>query len=155
MKKLSLFALSGVLLLSACQTPPKTPHPPQTLPAGSAYVQHQPLLHTRWMVSHLGQDPIHVEQPENQPFIQLSVDQHSNRLIGMGGCNRLMGSYVLNGQQLSFAVASTKRYCAEFNRIETALLTGLANTTHYQIDQRTLTLSDRQGTTLLQLNAVD
>lgn len=155
MKQLTLIAISAALLLSACQTPQTTAPAPATRPAGSAYIQHLPLLHTRWILSQIDQTAVVVDQPEHQPFIQLSVDQHSNRLMGMGGCNRLMGSYQLNGAQLQLAVVSTKRYCAELHRIESTLLSGLARTASYHIDQRTLTLKDHQGTPLMQFQAID
>lgn len=155
MKHLTLIALSAALLLSACQTAPTTASAPTTLPAGSAYIQHVPLLHTRWILSQIDQTAVVVDQPESQPFIQLSVDQHSNRLMGMGGCNRLMGSYLLDGKNVTFAVASTKMFCQDQYQIERQFLVGLSKTTSYQISGHTLHLMDQAGNVLLRLTAAE
>ncbi len=48
--------------------------------------------------------------PDSQPYIYLQAQ--GDKLSGSGGCNRLFGSYDLNGSALEFhSVASTMMAC--------------------------------------------
>lgn len=155
MNTVPLLMICTTLWLAACQSTPSRSAADAPLAAGSAHQHHATLLHTRWHLTQADDTTWTHFAPERQPFIQLSEDQHSNRLIGMGGCNRLMGSYLLDGKYLTFAVASTKMFCQDQHQIERQFLAGLSQTTTYQIHGHTLHLIDSAGNVRLRLTAAE
>lgn len=63
-----------------------------------------------WNLIELDGSPVTASTPESQPYIYLQAQ--SDKLSGSGGCNRLFGSYDLNGNSLEFhSVASTMMAC--------------------------------------------
>ena len=154
MKTPAFVMLGLAMLLSACQTT-STPHDSAALLAGQPQQHHAQLKYTRWNLTQIGAQVVTFTPTEQHPFIQLSEDQHSNRLIGLGGCNRLMGSYVLENEQLTFAVASTKRFCADRQSLEQQFLEGLSLASRHRITGQTLHLLDASGAVLLQFSAAE
>jgi copper homeostasis protein (lipoprotein) len=68
------------------------------------------LENTAWKLVELGGKP--VTGTPKEAYIQL--DPASHRVSGSGGCNRLMGSYTTNGDQLQFGqMAGTRMACAQ------------------------------------------
>lgn len=73
----------------------------------------------------------------------LEFDREAKRFAGNGGCNRIAGSFELDGTNLKFSRAiSTRMACLdnEVQQVETNFLKGLEQTTNYQIQGNTLRL---------------
>lgn len=86
---------------------------------------------------------------------ELRLDPDSERLSGSGGCNRLMGGFQLNGEQLRFSrLASTQMACPpEVMAFERRLVAALEQVRRFSLDKRNLLLQDGRGRTLLLFQA--
>jgi copper homeostasis protein (lipoprotein) len=131
-------------------------HPGQSCPvqaaAGPAGKQPQLSLRgQRWRLQALqdGQAATLLEAPDRPPELELAAD--SDRLSGSGGCNRLMGGYQLEGDQLRFSqLASTQMGCPpEAMAFEQRYVRALGLARRWSIDKNNLLLQDEQGRTLL------
>jgi heat shock protein HslJ len=98
------------------------------------------LERTRWRLVELSGFRVEPSQGGREPHLVLDPD--GRRLSGSGGCNRLLGRYELDGEQLTFgAVANTMMACPEsLMRRERALIEALEATTGFGIDAETLEL---------------
>ena len=78
-------------------------------------------------------------------------DQGTSRLSGTAGCNRLMGGFQLNGEQLRFSrLASTQMACApQVMGFERRVVQALAQVRRWSLDKSNLLLQDARGRTLL------
>lgn len=113
-----------------------------------------PLLNTYWKLVQLGDGP-HVSAYDNQPEPHLVLETGSGRFHGAGGCNRLRGSYSLDGRWLRFsAVGGTRMACGQGMRREQQLLATLAQVSSYAVQGQKLVLSDAEGRVLLRFEAV-
>lgn len=77
------------------------------------------------------------------PSAELTADFVGNRISGSGGCNRFMGSYQTQGEQLTIGeLASTFKACEEpIMNQEFKYLTALQGAQRYEVnDQRELTI---------------
>ena len=73
----------------------------------------------------------------------MRFDAAGGRLSGSGGCNRITGSYQLDGDRLTFGpIASTRMACPEAMDQEQAFLKALAAVRSYRIPGGTLELLD-------------
>lgn len=64
-----------------------------------------------------------------------------NGLEGFGGCNRIIGNYILSdNNQLIMIAASTKMFCNENMETETVLMQILGEVENYAIEGKLLTL---------------
>jgi heat shock protein HslJ len=74
---------------------------------------------------------------------------------GAGGCNRLSGSYQVNGEQLSLGpVTSTMMACTEGMETEQAFLKALGQVKGWKVTGQQLDLLDSSGKTVARLVAV-
>ncbi len=82
---------------------------------------------------------------------ELRLDADADRVSGSGGCNRLIGGFQLEGEQLRFSeLASTKMACpAALMAMEQRYMEALGQVRRWSIDKRNLLLQDGQGRTLL------
>jgi uncharacterized lipoprotein YbaY/heat shock protein HslJ len=103
------------------------------------------LENTYWRLASLRGRPVPpVANQQREPHLILQPAQ--KRVAGSGGCNRLMGSYALEGARLSFSpMAGTMMACPQGMETERALLDGLATVARWQIDSQRLELLDAQG----------
>jgi copper homeostasis protein (lipoprotein) len=70
------------------------------------------LTDTYWRLTQLNGAPVVVPAHSREPHIVLHTAE--SRVGGSGGCNRLMGGYVLEGEKLTFTrMASTMMACPE------------------------------------------
>ena len=93
-----------------------------------------------WKLIGIQGKAILTEENEREAYIILKLE--NQRLQGFGGCNILMGSYVLDetNKKVSFTqVASTMMACARL-KDETAFVQTLATINHYTIDKGVLIL---------------
>ncbi len=107
---------------------------------------------TNWQLIRLGDKTI---TPDSQrgPGITLNSAQH--RITGSGGCNRITGSYTLEGDKLKFGqMASTMMACVSGMDTERAFLDALAKTDSWKITSDKLELLDVSGKTVANLQPV-
>jgi len=89
------------------------------------------LRDTKWVFESLGGEALKMPDGREQPWLQLAGDQ----LTGFGGCNKLMGSYKMDGTKLSFSgIGSTKMYCEGIQPTETAITSMLGQVDGYTMD---------------------
>jgi heat shock protein HslJ len=99
---------------------------------------------TDWKLVSLGDEPIHSASAEQAPHLLLAADSH--RVSGSGGCNRLMGSYELSGNQLTFSkLAGTMMACVSGMDTEKAFQDVLAEVRTWKMAGRVLDLFDGNG----------
>lgn len=111
-----------------------------------------PLENTYWRLIRLGTAPVIVAERQREPSIVLHGENH--RVAGSGGCNRFMGSYVVEGRTLRFThMASTKMACTEGMQQEQAFLDALGNTAAWKVTGEHLELYDSHGTALARFEA--
>ncbi len=110
------------------------------------------LENTLWGLTRLHDEPVVMENLDREPSLLLRAQDH--RLTGSGGCNRLMGSYELDGEQIRFGeVASTRMLCPDGQDIETTFLSTLAQVRAWKILGQHLELSDGDGRLLARFEA--
>jgi len=123
----------------------------QTLPGR---VQSPPPLEdTYWRLTYLGNTPIVADQ--RHPEANIILHPANRTVTGSGGCNRLSGSYSLNGNRLSFgSIASTMMACVAGMETERALLNALGRARTWRISGQNLELFDDRGNSLARFEAV-
>ena len=150
---LAALTLLWALTASAAEADPPAPPTAMTEAEAMAAVQ-APLLNTYWKLRQIGDGP-HVSAYDNQPEPHLVLASGTGRFHGAGGCNRLHGSYSLDGRWLRLsAVASTRMACAQGRRMEQLFLDTLPQVSSYAVQGQKLLLSDADGRVLLRFEAV-
>lgn len=128
--------------------------------ASATAPSHAPLARpelrgTLWRLQALqdGPTPTLLKPPGKAAELQLAAD--SERVSGSSGCNRLMGSFQLNGEQVRFSrLASTKMACPpEVMAYERRLVEALEQVRRWSIDKRNLLLQNERGRTMLLFTA--
>jgi heat shock protein HslJ len=113
-----------------------------------------PLENTNWKLTRLGTAAVTVASPQSEPHLTLHSESH--RVSGSGGCNRLMGSYRLNGDELTFSqMASTMMACPEGMDTEKAFLKAIEEVKTWKVAQRKLELFDAGGNAVASFEARD
>jgi copper homeostasis protein (lipoprotein) len=133
--------------------------PPETqgaAPAAAPVAEVAPaaLRTTHWKLVMLGGGPLPATaDPERVPHLVFAADE--DRVSGSGGCNRLSGTFTLEGDKLAFGpMMATKMACAEGGEIEGYFLIALRGVTAYRIIGDTLELLDVAGALVLRFEAV-
>jgi copper homeostasis protein (lipoprotein) len=102
------------------------------------------LENTYWKLVRLGNEPVTVGAGEKEPYMTLM--HQGERVQGFAGCNRMMGSYELNGENLKFGrMASTRMACQNGMELESAFMQALESTVKWKIAGEYLELSDLKG----------
>ena len=110
------------------------------------------LENTYWKLLSLRGQPVQVAQGQREPHLIFQGPQ--KRVAGSGGCNRLMGSYVLDGQSLSIGrVAGTMMACAQGGEQERAFLDVLPAVSGWRINGERLELQDATGATIAEFES--
>jgi copper homeostasis protein (lipoprotein) len=105
------------------------------------------LENTPWKLTGLGNSSVTAPSPQREAYLLL--DPRDHRVSGSGGCNRLMGSYELNGEQLKFGqMAGTMMACPEGMDTEQAFLKSLGQVSKWKITGQNLELFDANGKVL-------
>jgi putative lipoprotein len=125
----------------------------QVPPEPSGSQPAKPLTGTYWTLTQLNGQPINTESGKSEAYIELAAD--TQRLSGSGGCNRLMGSYELDGSSLRFKqVASTMMACpGDVMPREQEFVKALSDTTSFRIRGSALLLRSEDGTVLARFEA--
>jgi len=115
-------------------------------------IGNAPLENTRWKLIRLGDKRVTMASKQREPYFVLNSE--TKRVTGLGGCNRLMGSYKLNGDQLSFShLAGTMMACIEGMDTEREFLKSLIEVAKWKITGQHLELSDANGKEVAQFVA--
>ena len=103
------------------------------------------LENTYWKLVRLGNEPVVLEEGDKEPYMTLMPQR--NGVQGFAGCNRLMGSYELKGENLKFGrMASTRMACQNGMELENSFMQALESTAKWKIEGEHLELSDLTGT---------
>jgi heat shock protein HslJ len=125
----------------AAVIPAETPSPP-----------NGELLNTYWKLILLNDTEIIVVDNQREPHITFNAE---NRVSGSDGCNRLMGSYLLEGDKLTLAeMAGTRMACAEGAEQSQAFNEALSKVATYSVHSDQLELRDATGLVLARFKAV-
>lgn len=105
------------------------------------------LENTYWKLMSLSDTAVAVAAQQSEPHFVLHPESH--RVNGSVGCNRLVGGYELNGEQLKFSqVAGTKMACPQGMETEEAFLQALGQVTTWKVTGEQLELFDSGGKVL-------
>lgn len=119
--------------------------------ASSSALRAVALENTHWKLVAVGTEPVTHGSGQTEPH--LVFERKSARLAGFGGCNRVMGSYKLDSDTLSFGpLASTRMACAAPN-IEASFLAALERVQFWKITGRQLELLDSARVSLARFDA--
>jgi len=112
----------------------------------------EPLENTYWKLIRLDNGPVTVASQQNEPHFILNSE--TRRISGSGGCNRLTGSYELNGDRLKFSqMVGTMMACPEAMETERAFLQALGRVNTWKIAGKQLELLDAGGTIVARFEA--
>jgi copper homeostasis protein (lipoprotein) len=112
----------------------------------------EPLENTYWKLTRLGNMPVTVVSQQREPHFILNAE--TRRVGGSDGCNRLVGSYEVRGNQLTFGqMASTRMACPEGKDTEQAFLETLRHVHTWKIVRQHLELFDTAGTLVARFEA--
>ena len=101
------------------------------------------LMTTKWQLQSLGGKALELTNEAQRPWLQLADGE---QISGFGGCNKLMGSYKLDGERIGFPqVGSTKMYCEQTSAMEKSFVTALGTVDAYKVEGSALKLM--QGST--------
>jgi heat shock protein HslJ len=130
----------AALLLAACSSTPVSN------PQGDA-----PLQNTDWKLAVLGGVPLSYYPGERKLNLVLQPD---GRVTGFSGCNRLMGGYKLQGEQLSFGpTAGTRMACEQRDAHERSFLEMMPRVARWRVMGSWLELQDANGAVLARFEA--
>ena len=109
------------------------------------------LTATYWKLTSLGDTPVTVYE-EREPYMELQAEPA--RVAGSDGCNRMMGSYTLNGAKIQFSkMAGTMMACVNGMEQGAAFTRGLSLAASWTVEGSTLTLFDGGAKKLLTFEA--
>ena len=113
------------------------------------------LVNTYWKLVDLRGAPVVVTPNQREPHLILQIE--ANRVVGSGGCNRLSGTYTLNGDFVGFGgMAATRMACPGGGmEQEAAFLQTLGDVKSWRVRGDDLALLDASNATLLKFVAVD
>jgi len=133
-------------------TPPDTAAAPKVT-IDSAFGAAE-LRGTNWRLVAVGDKPVTVTDSNRAAHIILQPD--SKQVAGSGGCNRIFGTYELNGAALRFTgVGATKMACKDGMETEAAFLPVLLRVRRWTLIGQRLVLSDSAGVVLAQFETRD
>ena len=147
MRHISLTLLAA--MLTACPSPrssgtadsagaaaaPDTSAPAAPAPTAPAAA----LEGTEWRLADIGGQPSPAGADSTRhPGFTLIAE--GRKVQGLAGCNRMNGTYHLDGQKLKFGPLATTRMACPDMQTETAFLKALEATTRYEVSGSSLTL---------------
>lgn len=147
MKKLILLTLfTGLGVISACSSLPYQP--------SASLLQQQQELQAQqaiWQVTHIQGHALSADELAHQP--SLSFDANNQQVKGSDGCNRIFGSYQIQGNTLHLSpLASTKMMCIDDMQISDQFLLALAKVESFSIEQQTLKLKDQSNHVIMEFH---
>ena len=110
------------------------------------------LENTYWKLMRLDGEAVAVADAQREPHFILQPEQ--KRVAGSGGCNRLVGSYALDGAKLVFSqMGGTRMACPEGMDVEQAFHAALGKVATWRVDGDTLELFDASGALVAQFES--
>jgi copper homeostasis protein (lipoprotein) len=107
---------------------------------------------TAWKLVRLGEAPVQVSAGQDAPHLVFASD--TLQVSGSGGCNRITGSFTLEGDQMRLGpLAGTMMACANGMEQEQRFLKSLNRVERYRISGQQLELLDASGAVLVRLEA--
>jgi heat shock protein HslJ len=149
-------AVAALLLAAGCAvTAPADPAAGRAADAAPrASSSDRTLENTYWKLVELGGAKALAFEREREAHVILQ--REPGRVVGSGGCNRLTGTYVLDGASLTFSrVAATMMACAQGMEQERAFLDALGAARIWRVAGDALELADASGAVLARFVAVD
>ena len=108
---------------------------------------------TYWKLVRLGDEPVAAFSNQREAHLVFATDEL--RVAGSGGCNRVFGSFELDGDRLQFGhMASTQMACIDGMEQESRLFKMLEHVERYRIQGGYLELLDAGGTVSARFQAV-
>lgn len=110
------------------------------------------LENTYWKLMLLGGEKVVVVENQREPHLVLRSEDH--RVTGSTGCNRLTGSFNLEGDRLSFGqMVTTRMACVHGMETEATLTAALTQVAGFKMIEDRLELYDAEGQLLMELEA--
>ena len=95
-----------------------------------------------------------IERPRGQAEPHLILQTAKSRVSGSSGCNRLTGTYLLNGNRLKLTqLAVVGKPCREGGKQAQAFTTALGQVVSWRVADRRLLLVDAQGRAIVQFTS--
>lgn len=108
--------------------------------------------HGGWTLIRLGDDAVPTGPHDPEPNIEFNSKEH--RVGGSGGCNRLMGTYELDGQSIRFSkMATTRMACEKGMDLEKNFLAALDAVRTWKLEDNHLDLFAEDGKLLARFQA--
>jgi heat shock protein HslJ len=121
--------------------------------AGTAGAEAAPLRGTTWVWVPL-QGPLPAAAAPSARVAQLRLDPQEARVTGHTGCNRLTGSFTLDGAALRFGQAATTRMaCVAEGDLEPQFLKAFDAVRGWRVQGRVLWLLAEDGQPVMRLQA--
>ncbi len=118
-------------------------------PSGSSVAS---LEDTSWKLTRLGSTTVTTASRQQEPHFVLN--SQLRRVVGSGGCNRITGSYRLDGDRLKFSqMAGTMMACLESMETERAFFEALSRVDKWKITGQQLELYDASGNAIASFEA--
>ncbi len=109
---------------------------------------------TLWVLTRLGDRPVIVEPEQRAPHLVLR--SHDQQAAVFGGCNRMTGSYVIDGTAIGFGhMAMTQMACPTGMETETAFARALGAAVRYRLLAHHLELLDEDGAIVARFEALE
>ncbi len=116
-------------------------------PAGSS------LRGTYWKLVRLNREAVDAADRQQEPYLIFAT--HDTRVAGSGGCNRVTGSFELDGDELHLGqMVATKMACRHGMDLEQQFLRALEKVKRYRIRGSHLDMLDGAGTVIARFEAV-
>lgn len=108
---------------------------------------------TYWKIVTIMGKKVEVLKNMREPY--LVFHSTSNKISGYTGCNKIMGSYKIDGNNLSIGkVATTKMMCIQVANVEIYLLKVFKSVKRFEINGEKMKLLDKDGKVLGEFRAV-
>jgi putative lipoprotein len=105
------------------------------------------LLDTHWRLTQVGD--VIVPNPPGSREVYFSLQSQNPNVVGFSGCNRMLGHYVLAGEQLKFdQIGGTKMFCDVRMELEQRFLAMFEYVAGWKIAGNTLQLLNSAGGTI-------
>jgi heat shock protein HslJ len=121
--------------------------PPASPAAAAPTRSTAQLLNTYWKLTELGGQVL--ATPPGAREIHFVLQSENQRVAGFSGCNRMMGSYALEGDAIRFdQMGGTMMACVPDMELERKFLALFPQIARWRINGETLRLLDADGKTL-------
>lgn len=136
----------GLSVIAACSNLPNQP--------SAQILQQQQQLqkpHTVWKVTQIQGHLLTANELNHQP--SLTFDIENKRVSGSDGCNRIFGSYQLQGNVLHLSpLASTKMMCLDSIQMNDQFHLALAQVESFSVEKQVLKLKDQSNHVIMELS---